>query len=133
MGTNIWQCYITLYEYILQYIVLYNISKEQMGTNIWQCYITLYEQILYRTVKHQQETNDGKQYMAVFYRVATEIFVFMFSRKFCEIISFVFREIFLQFREIFAKYEIEICAKFSRNSKEISQHAKQEITLTGFF
>ena len=74
-------------------------------------------------------------------RVAAKIFVFVFSREFREIFSFVFREIFsfvfreifLQFREIFAKLEIEICAKFSRNSKEISRNAKQEITLTSFF
>ena len=66
-------------------------------------------------------------------RVAAKIFVFVFSRKFREIISFVFSEIFLQFREIFAKHEIKICAKFSRNSKEISRNTKQEITLTSFF
>ena len=56
----------------------------------------------------------------------------MFSRKFREIISFVFHKISLQFREIFAKHEIKICAKFSRNSKEISRNTKQEITLTSF-
>ena len=66
-------------------------------------------------------------------RVAAKIFVFVFSRKFREIISFVFSEIFLQFREIFAKHEIKICAKFSRKSKEISRNTKQEITLTSFF
>ena len=53
-------------------------------------------------------------------RVAAKIFVFMFLQKFRKIFSFVFHEIFLQFRKIFAKYEIKICATFSRNSKEIS-------------
>ena len=38
--------------------------------------------------------------------------VFVFLRKFCEIINFVFREIVLLFRKIFAKHEIEIWAKF---------------------
>ena len=66
-------------------------------------------------------------------RVAAKIFVFVFLRKFREIINFVFREIFLQFREIFAKHEIEISAKFLRNSKEISRNAKQESTFTSFF
>ena len=41
-------------------------------------------------------------------RVAAKIFVFVFSRKFREFISFAIREIFLQFRENFAKPEIEI-------------------------
>ena len=58
-------------------------------------------------------------------RVAAKIFVFVFSRKFREIISFVFREFFLQFHVTFAKHEIEIFAKFSQNSKEISRNAKQ--------
>ena len=40
--------------------------------------------------------------------MAAKIFVFVFSRKFREIISFAIREIFLQFRENFAKPEIEI-------------------------
>ena len=66
-------------------------------------------------------------------RVAAKIFVFVFSQEFREIFSYVFRKIFLQFRKIFAKHEIEIFAKFSRNSKEISRNAKQEITLTSFF
>ena len=56
-------------------------------------------------------------------RVAAKIFVFVVSRKFREIIIFVFREIFLQSGEIFAKHETEICAKFSRNSMEISRNA----------
>ena len=64
-------------------------------------------------------------------RVAAKIFVFVFSRKFFLFISFVFREIFLQFREIFAEHEIEICAKFKRNSKEISRNAK--LLVTSFF
>ena len=66
-------------------------------------------------------------------RVAAKIFVFVFLRKFREIINFVFREIFLQFREIFMKHEIEVWAKFSRNSKEISRNTKQEITQLVFF
>ena len=40
--------------------------------------------------------------------MAAKIFVFVFSRKFREFISFAIREIFLQFRENFAKPEIEI-------------------------
>ena len=66
-------------------------------------------------------------------RVAAKIFVFVFSRKFLEIIRFVFRKIFLQFRKIFAKHEIQICAKFSWNSQEISRNTKQEISLPSFF
>ena len=57
--------------------------------------------------------------------MAAKIFVLVFSRK--------FRKIFRQFREIFVKHEIEICAKFLRNSKEISRKTKQKITLTSFF
>ena len=66
-------------------------------------------------------------------RVAAKIFVLVFSRKFREIIHFAFRKIFLQFREIFAKHEIEICAKFVRNSKEISRTTKLEIITNSFF
>ena len=43
--------------------------------------------------------------MYLTYRVAAKIFVFVFSRKFREIINIVFCIIFLQFREIFAKRE----------------------------
>ena len=43
-------------------------------------------------------------------RVAAKIFVFVFSRKFRQIINFAFCKIFVQFREIFAKHEIEIRA-----------------------
>ena len=54
---------------------------------------------------------------------------------FREMISFVFHKIFLLFREICTKHEIQIqiCVKFSRNLKEISRNTKQEITLTSFF
>ena len=72
--------------------------------------------------------------------MAAKIFCFVFSGKFREIVNFVFRKIFLQFHKIFAKHKIEICAKFSRNSKEIlqnlkeiSRNAKQKSTFTSFF
>ena len=62
-----------------------------------------------------------------------KIFVFVFSRKFREIISILCVAKFsFSLREIFAKHGIEICAKFSRNSKEISLNAKQESTFTSF-
>ena len=46
-------------------------------------------------------------------RVAAKIFVFVFSQNFGE-------------------HEIEFCAKFSRNSKEISRNTKHEIIINSF-
>ena len=71
-------------------------------------------------------------YLLVGKRVAAKIFFFVFSRTICKIINFAFCQIFLWFREIFAIHEIEIWAKFSRNSKEISRKTKQEITKDSF-
>ena len=50
--------------------------------------------------------------------MAAKIFVFVISRNFHEIINFVFREIFLEFREISQNTK----SKFGRNFRNFANH-----------